>query len=295
MATCIICGSKEFSQIWQNVGQGAQYNISTCKKCKLTGAFKANESASLDVGYEAEPCDYLIPTDNDISKRMRITRRRHKIFIRAIRKHHPDARRILDFGAGAGYFLKYCQEQGFEAQGVELSENLITFAGEQLGVRLSPTLENVTGTFDVITMFDVIEHFDWQSSRQIVDKLVERLNAGGLFLGNTPNFESLNVRISGKLGPVISPPYHTTYFTPRTLHAYLESFGLKKIKINTMIFSEERFFRKLSLYDTGKGGRMGRITKKLTRFGFKVLFRPLFWLMPFLGTGYQIFYCYRKP
>jgi hypothetical protein len=144
-------------------------------------------------------------------------------------------------------------------------------------------------------MFDVIEHFDWASSRQIVAKLVNSMAPGGLFLGNTPNFHSLNIRISGSCDPVISPPYHTTYFTPETLHRYLTSFGLEKIEIATMIFSEERFFRKFSLYDTGNESIISRAGKRVLRFAFKVLFRPLFWLLPLFGAGYQIYYCYRKP
>lgn len=144
-------------------------------------------------------------------------------------------------------------------------------------------------------MFDVIEHFDWASSRQIVAKLIDRLAPGGLFLGSTPNFHSLNIRISGARDPVISPPYHTTYFTPETLHRYFISFGLQKIGLATMIFSEERFLRKFSLYDTGKENIMTGPGKRILRFALKVLFRSLFWLLPLFGAGYQFYYCYRKP
>jgi hypothetical protein len=103
------------------------------------------------------------------------------------------------------------------------------------------------------------------------------------------------MRVSGKNEPVISPPYHTTYFTPKTLDAYLRSFGLTKIHLDTMIFSEDRFFRRWSAYTMGREAKLLKLAKQITRAGFKLLFRPLFFNTPLFNAGYQIHYCYRKP
>jgi len=292
---CICCGESEYSAVFRKVGLNNRFDLLRCIGCGLVGAFDSKDLHSKEVDYEGEPCDYLIPTDNDIEHRMRLTRRRHKRYTKAIAKHLGTGKKILDFGAGAGYFVKYCEESGHSATGVELSENLVDFARSRLGVQLVPDLPATSELYDAISMFDVIEHFDWNSSRHIIAKLIDRMAPGGLFLGNTPNFHSLNIRISGPRDPVISPPYHTTYFTPETLNLYLISFGLQKVEIATMIFSEERFFRKFSLYDTGNENKITGLNKRLIRFAFKVLFRPLFWLLPLFGAGYQIYYCYRKP
>lgn len=285
----------EFKQLFPVSRYTGNFAISCCTVCGLVGAFAAGAATKPPVNYEAEACDYLIPTDNEIEDRMRITRRRHRRYLDIVKKYLPDARQILDFDAGAGYFVKFCREEGYEAQGVELSENLVRFAEDRLGITLMNGLPHAREVFDVVAMFDVIEHFDWQSSRAILGDLVDQLKPNGLFLGNTPNFNSLNILISGKDDPVISPPYHTTYFTPTTLTKYLESFGLKKISIGTIIFSEERFFRKFSLYDTGKESAFSRVSKRILRLAFKILFRPLFWILPCFDRGYQIHYCFQKP
>ena len=69
--------------------------------------------------------------------------------------------RILDVGAAYGYFVKAAREAGWQASGVELAPevareaaklaNAEILAGDFLKVPLEPG-------FDVITMFDVIEH-----------------------------------------------------------------------------------------------------------------------------------------
>lgn len=137
---CICCGETEYSAVFRNVGLNNRFDLLRCKSCGLVGAFVSNAQPCKDINYQVEPCDYLIPTDNDIESRMRLTRRRHKRYLDAIDKYLGAGKKILDFGAGAGYFVKYCEEKGYSATGVELSENLVAFARSKLGVQLAPDL-----------------------------------------------------------------------------------------------------------------------------------------------------------
>jgi SAM-dependent methyltransferase len=82
------------------------------------------------------------------------------------------------------------------------------------------------GTFDLITMFHVIEHID--SPRTAVARLAEWLAPGGVLAVETPNLDSLDAHLfrDGKWGGY-HIPRHWHLFRPSTLSRLLESVGLE--------------------------------------------------------------------
>ncbi len=69
--------------------------------------------------------------------------------------------RILDVGAGHGFFLAMCQEMGWECHGIEPSNECRRFAADRFHIELgSHVLEDVKykdGYFDVVTFFNVLD------------------------------------------------------------------------------------------------------------------------------------------
>ncbi|MHC5019547.1 MAG: class I SAM-dependent methyltransferase [Planctomycetota bacterium] len=99
---------------------------------------------------------------------------------------------LLDVGAGLGFFVKHVTEHfpEWEPHGSEISAKAVAFANEQLGL---PTMVAgrvqdgpwAPGTFDLITMWDVIEHLaDPDGMLQHLRSLLKP--AGRLFV-HTPN------------------------------------------------------------------------------------------------------------
>ena len=81
-----------------------------------------------------------------------------------LRKHQPHGR-LLDVGCAYGRFLEVAAEEGgYTLSGTDVSEHAAGVAAERLGdrARVQPggLLESPFAgeTFDVVTMFDVIEH-----------------------------------------------------------------------------------------------------------------------------------------
>jgi 2-polyprenyl-3-methyl-5-hydroxy-6-metoxy-1,4-benzoquinol methylase len=70
--------------------------------------------------------------------------------------------RLLDVGAATGFFVEQAREVGWDAVGVEPSEWAAAYARNELGVEVrTGTLEAMRfpdGTFDVVTLWEVIEH-----------------------------------------------------------------------------------------------------------------------------------------
>jgi SAM-dependent methyltransferase len=105
---------------------------------------------------------------------------------------------IVDLGCGSGALLLFLQEAGYvNTIGVETSPDQAGFA-RQLGVRsvllgdLVPFLRASTGeVFDVVVVFDVIEHFCKDEVLEIMDHAYRVLRPGGRLIVHVPNAEGI--------------------------------------------------------------------------------------------------------
>lgn len=93
-------------------------------------------------------------------------------------------RSVLDFGCGAGGFLLRAREYARNVAGVEVENaNRRFFEDSQLNV--SASLDEVSGTYDVITLFHVLEHLP--DPRAELTKISQKLNDGGRIIIEVPN------------------------------------------------------------------------------------------------------------
>ena len=113
----------------------------------------------------------------------------------------PSAVNMLDVGAGLGYFRQAAQERGFQHYGIDLSENIIKQCKETFGFETwLGDVENLRTyatdrRFQLITMFDVIEHLESPSA--IVKTLKEFLSDDGILVIRTPNLAAQEAEILG--------------------------------------------------------------------------------------------------
>ena len=138
-------------------------------------------------------------------------------------------RRLLDVGCHIGVMVELAQQRGWDAWGVEPS----TWAAEQARAR---GLHVITGTldsaevpsdyFDVVTMWDVIEHLTDPAAE--LCNVHRVLKPGGIFAIHTIDIESWFARLMGKRWPWLME-MHLYYFSPRTLRKMLEQTGYRVI------------------------------------------------------------------
>lgn len=114
--------------------------------------------------------------------------------IRLIRKQGiEDGQSILDYGCGAGLFVRMLREEGFpEAAGYD--PFVPEFAGPAALGR----------QFDAVVCYDVIEHHD--DPRAFLGKLVALVRPGGLLVIGTPNAERIPMHRTDD--PSLHVPYH---------------------------------------------------------------------------------------
>jgi len=101
-----------------------------------------------------------------------------------------DPVRILDFGSGAGRVTRWLRAAYPTAQlcCCDLRPQDVEFCREVFGAEtwVSGTdveAINFHGSYDLIWMGSVLTHLDERTSRRLVDKAIEALNFGGLYVG----------------------------------------------------------------------------------------------------------------
>ena len=141
-------------------------------------------------------------------------------------------RKILDVGAATGFFLNLAREAGWETAGIEPSESAAQMARDQkkLDVRaglLEPGVYE-PGSFDVITLWDVIEHVpDPLAFSRLVHSL---LKPGGIYAINTPDASSWYGRAMGEKWHALCPPEHLALFTNEALDQLLNKSGFQLLE-----------------------------------------------------------------
>lgn len=146
--------------------------------------------------------------------------------------------RLLDLGCGIGIFLTMAQARGWDAYGVDISEEAVEMAKSRSGAKAIAGALIEAGFpdrfFDVITLFDVFEH--------LPDPFIELaeirriLKDDGLIFLNTPNQKALLRCMAHALHrlsfglwtyPVrkVFHRYHLYYYSLATLRATLRTQG----------------------------------------------------------------------
>jgi 2-polyprenyl-3-methyl-5-hydroxy-6-metoxy-1,4-benzoquinol methylase len=173
-----------------------------------------------------------------------------KTFVRRLRLLPPPGpgARLLDVGCGPGAGLAAATSLGYEAWGLDPSPAGVAAARDRFGdrVRLGRLSDRALpeGSFDVVTLFDVVEHL--YDPRRLAPDLDAHLAPGGRVLIATPNCESLLARFSGRRWVSYKIPEHVVFYSPRTLRAALHPvFELERIRpcgqVASLDFLLERF------------------------------------------------------
>ena len=138
--------------------------------------------------------------------------------------------RLLDFGAGWGFFLASAAERGWDVSGIEPTPGHALYAREKLGLDVRPdylhedTFEH--DSFDVVTSLQVFEHVDEPAAE--LEKLFRVLKPGGLLVIEIPSIDSPLVRLMKSRHRHFVPD-HFWYFDKTTLPAFVEQGGFEII------------------------------------------------------------------
>jgi 2-polyprenyl-3-methyl-5-hydroxy-6-metoxy-1,4-benzoquinol methylase len=145
------------------------------------------------------------------------------------------AGKVLDYGCGIGTFVECALERGWQAHGVEASQEIVRYAQRERKLPIWHLEEWSPAIYDAITLWDVLEHLD--DPRGTLQGLVQHLEAGGILMLETPDANFILRRLGLQasrlsrgafdLARFFFYPDHRYYFSAKTIALLVEQVGLE--------------------------------------------------------------------
>ena len=247
---CNLCGSSEYEVIHkglkeENVDLTKKYSSSSnvvgndqivrCKNCGLKYVNPRLSGEKIVIGY-SEGSDELFISQ---AKGRELT---FKKSLRLIEKY-SDKGKILDIGTAGGSFLKVARDNGWIVEGIEPNKWLCGWGLKNYGIKIRQgTLFDKKNKFkseefDVITLWDVLEHVT--NPKETLQECNRITKKNGLLVVNYPDIGSFVAKSMGKRW-VFLLSVHLFYFDRKTIKKILNETGFEVIKI-------KKHFQTLSL------------------------------------------------
>lgn len=268
--TCLLCGQAGSDVVMTAADvmtDKRRYSIVQCSSCRLAYTNPRPTPATIGYCYPDEYECHDVAANWDQRRRARIRRQVTRSILRAYHGY-PGPRltlperieawlgrhwirrtshrcawipfrgqgRLLDFGCGAGSFLRTMADLGWQVSGVDVSTRVAAKVQGELGIPVHvgslPHPDLRASSFDVITMWASLEHV--HGPREVVRAAKELLAPGGSLVVAVPNFASWSRWRFGEHWYGIQLPRHLTHFTPGSLRSLLESEGLRVERVQTV-------------------------------------------------------------
>jgi 2-polyprenyl-3-methyl-5-hydroxy-6-metoxy-1,4-benzoquinol methylase len=181
--------------------------------------------------------------------------------------------KLLDVGCATGFFLDLARGDGWEVVGTEVAQFGARYARERFGldIRLG-TLAGLrfdSQAFDVVTMWDVIEHvLDPMAELREVHRI---LRQGGLLSIITPDAGSLLARLLGQRWEEFRRVReHVYFFSKQTLGKMLHKAGFEILRTESAdkVFYLGPAIQRLKYY-TWDGGLPNAAARLVRRLGLE--------------------------
>jgi SAM-dependent methyltransferase len=287
MATCTKCDlcsrpgslsdSVDVGKVPCNVRKYKDH-VFTLWRCSGCGSIHCLEDADLTVYYKDYPLQRQRITFTErigYRNRLRLMKRQ------GFRKSH----RILDYGGGAGLFVGFLGELGYEH-----------VFGYDPFVPAYADPGTLDQSYDVVVSYDVIEHYE--DPREFLRCVSPLVRSGGLLVIGTPNADHVSISRIGD--PNLHPPYHRHILSERILLALGQEQGMKPVHIYRRSFYDSLIpganAQFLWRYLLKSGGFMDTVVEP-PNIGL-VLRSPEMVLLAFFGyflpAGHSILVSFRK-
>jgi len=206
---------------------GETFSLMECKKCGFLFTQHFPDEKEIAPYYETP--DYISHTNtkkgivNFLYHQVRLRMLKRKVgLIQQITGRKQG--RILDIGAGTGYFPYTMKNKGWEVEAIEKNPQARLFAKENFSLDLKDetALEDFADkSFDVITLWHVMEHL--QPINETWHQLQRLLDDKGILVVAVPNCSSYDAQKYGAYWAAYDTPRHLWHFTPDTI----QQFGAK--------------------------------------------------------------------
>lgn len=243
------------------------YRVVTCEQCGLRYLDRQPTAADVDALYGAGYFQHASAGDPGYDRYLEEVEHIRRTFDHRL-KFLPapgPGKRLLDVGAAIGLFVERARLVGWEAVGLDPSSWACQYAVEVLKQPVQcGTVEHagfLPASFDVVTMWEVIEHLP--HPRSTLATVAPLLRPGGLVILSTPDAGSLVARLLGRRWPGWGKvPEHLTFFDKQSLGRVLRDSGFRvedQRYVSLVVSRRYLFDRVASVVGIRRhGGRTGR-------------------------------------
>ncbi|MEL7124507.1 MAG: class I SAM-dependent methyltransferase [Bacteroidota bacterium] len=157
-----------------------------------------------------------------------IKRRNLRNKTQVIDNQRSKQKRLLDFGAGTGDFVKFAQQSGFDSIALEPNA-LASEKARQKGLTVFNSLEQIKDrSFNVITLWHVLEHLPNLISD--IESLLSLLEDDGLLVIAVPNYKSWDAQHYKNHWAGYDVPRHLWHFSRTSIQTIFEKQHCQVIK-----------------------------------------------------------------
>lgn len=189
---CAVCGTEQVEIVASEDRDGHPLQSVICTHCGLVWV---DPRPSADAVREFYAADYRAAYKGAAEPKRkhcyRETWRARERAQRFLEVYRPGMR-VLDIGAGAGFFLYVLRRLGVEGSGIEPNDGYARFAIDRLGLDGVQVgfLDDIPadGRFDLVTINHVFEHLD--DPRGAMRRLAQLISAEGRIIMEVPNIEA---------------------------------------------------------------------------------------------------------
>lgn len=271
---CFLCKSGKWSPVYDT----APYRVVKCDSCGLLRITPMPDAAQ---GRDINEATYSAAEYKErYFKDRRTFAAWARVKLRLIERYKPGKGRILDVGCSYGVFVEEAAGRGWDASGCEMNPVTGAYSNGRFGGKVhvggAETMPFPPGSFDAITLWDVIEH--QADPAAFLKMLSGYLKADGLIFLQVPNFDSYISGLKKERWDWLTPGDHRYFFTQATLARTAAAAGFSQLHHET--WEPTRYF-----IDSLIG--LGEKTGFLAEFYRATVVRAVRILLPFMFMPFQ--------
>lgn len=222
--TCYLCAGREFKTREGSVRDDPSLTIVECRNCGLVTLSSLEhireghyENSGMHGAERPSMESWLRDGSADDQRRFEMLR------------GNLINSRVLDFGCGAGGFVRRAQALAGEIAGVEPERRVREYWGERM--RIYHDLQHAGGDYDLITAFHVLEHLS--NPRAVLKSLSAHLGARGRLVIEVPSAEDalLTLYESAAFQQFTYWSQHLFLFNAETLRRVATQAGMRVVAI----------------------------------------------------------------
>lgn len=261
---CFVCGQSNFKTLVEpkdHTVSKESFTVVECTNCQFRFTQDVPTEETIGPYYASESYISHSDTKKGLINRLYHFARNYMLNSKRnlLNKHiQGQEKKLLDIGAGTGYFLNTMKQSGWNVTGVEPDDQARAFSQKQFELDVYP-LDNLyeftPQSFSMISMWHVLEHV--HRLDDTLKQIYQLLNDDGTLVIAVPNSDCLDAQKYKEFWAGWDVPRHLYHFTPISMERLMANHQFKIIEKKLMPFDPFYISMLSEKYKNKGGGLVG--------------------------------------